>query len=77
MYHREVSQFFKVIKPTQKSKKAIKHTKKAYWTEQLSTLWLSFHEAEKLFVKAKKSDRGYENLKHDFFNKQRMLDKEL
>ncbi len=77
MYHHELSCFLKEVKPTKKSKKAVRHTKKPYWTETLSELWSDFHKAEKLFVKARRNDQRYENLQNQFFVKQKIFDKEL
>ena len=48
MYHAEMSIFMKEINRTKNSKKAIRHTRKPYWDEELSTTWNGFHKAEKL-----------------------------
>ena len=77
MYHTEMSCFMKELKPTQKSKRKLRHTKKPYWDENLSALWSDFHKAEKLFVKAKRNSPGYSVLSNDFFTKQKVFDKAL
>ena len=50
MYHTEMSKFMKEIDMTKKSKKATRHTRKAYWDEELSSSWNDFHEAKKAFL---------------------------
>ncbi len=77
MYHTEISCFLKEAKPAQNSKKKLRHMKKPYWDETLSALWIEFHNAEKLFVKAKRNSQGYKTLSEDFIRKQKTFDKAL
>ncbi len=76
-YHSEMSLFYREIDRTPNSKRAAKHTNKAYWSEELTQLWRVYHEAEKLFVKTHKHDPRYRQIKFSFTHKRRSFDRTL
>ena len=50
MYYEEIKAFLKEVKKTPASSRNIRHTKKPYWTEELSAMWKQHHDCEKVYL---------------------------
>ena len=50
MYYQEMSNFLKEIRKSPSSGKKARFTKRPYWSEELSLLWKTYHEAEKYYL---------------------------
>ena len=75
LYNNEMSIHFKKLNSTPLSKKKHKNSTKAWWDGELSQLWKDMHNAEILYIKAKRSKSSHRNLHKEFKSKQDMFDK--
>ena len=72
-----MSEFFTEVNSTPYARKALKHTPKPYWTEELSELWKELYIAKKCFIKTSKEDHRYQSIFTEFKERRHTFDKTL
>ena len=75
IYYNEMSTFFRQRNTTPLSKKRHKNTTKAWWDDELSSLWKDMHNAEILYIKAKRNKLYHKHLHTEFKIRQSSFDK--
>ena len=63
VYHDEMGKHLRELDQTPKSKRLARHSPKPYWSDHLTELWQTCHEAEKLYERADSRSPGYIGLK--------------
>ncbi len=77
MYYSEMDKFLKEIKKAPASGKKVRHTKKPYWTEELSALWKEYHTCEKEYLSTPEGSLNLTNSRDRFRTAQSRFNKTL
>ena len=77
LYYAEMDKFLKEVKKAPASGKRVKHTKKPYWSEDLSMLWKHYHTCEKVYLSTPSNSRQLGNIREDFISAQNVFSKAL
>ena len=75
MYIDEMTTHFRTVNTTPMAKKKYRFTCKEWWDDELTALWKDLHEAEKIFIKAKKQQKQIKKFHILFKSKQDIFDK--
>ena len=68
---------FKPIQNATKSNKQLRHSKKAWWDDDLGELWTNMHKHERIYLKTPRHNTNHKQARLNFLHAQPTFDKNV